>query len=662
MGVFGGDAPIHELKPLVEGVVYKIRSGTVEVVFSDHGTDPNEALFGHANSTANSAGPFHLALLSSDVTMTRYKHALSDLDKAIQETGSHRVVDLCFGALPKGGSSFGAVVQPGPPPAPREKTFGFSSSSSSSSSPLRPPPDSSTNNTIVDVHFRPDFHDEFRFDTTFRSLVTKRLNEPQKIAVRRALLSKDLHIIHGPPGTGKTTTCVAFILECILRDNRLLVCAPSNVAVDNLLERVAKEVKGAGTKLVRIGHPTRVDVNLHQHTLDARVASSDSAVLCRDIESELKELGGQLRRAQGAKPGQKAFLDGKMRYSLRGETQRLRKELKTRSTAAVNEILQNTQVVFSTCAGAGEVRKRFAKMNNIRAAEAGGLFDVALVDEAAQTLEVACWIPLLCGRRAVLAGDHHQLAATVKSREAMNRGLDKTLFGRMQNVFGDEIASLLSIQYRMNAVIMGWSSDRFYEGRLEAAESVRDWLVLEPGGAGAEVLRLEDIDGEVDGEVGEELVSGSGRRTRDRRAAEFLVPSFPLVFADTVGNNRCREAASDGASLSRYNPGEVELVIAYIRYLTRSCGISLKTTTVCVISPYNQQVDALRTALTENGWLEDVPVNTVDSFQGREADVVILSLVRSNENSEVGFLADYRRLNVAVTRAKKHCVVYAVTK
>ncbi|CAD7937348.1 unnamed protein product [Amoebophrya sp. A25] len=675
VGIFDNGNPMHELKPVAEGIVHKVRPKEVEVIFSkitEDGTFPEHQ------------GPYQIAGIASDITMSRYKYTLQDLERNFAAVGRHKIVDLCF---QPGIVHRDAATRREFDLEPKYVDFDVSAAGAVSSA------------TIKDAAF--DLSgavlEERQVGIHFRSPVTEKLNEPQQEAVRNALRSQDLHIIHGPPGTGKTTTCVAFILECVFRGQRLLVSAPSNVAVDNLLQRVAQHLPA--NQLVRIGHPVRVDIDLHKFTLDGRVAGTEQAALCRDIEREIREHLTAMRsggKTAGSKAGKVRSAAGNAagarneRYKRREEVSKLRKELKKRGADAVKSVLRSAQVVFCTCAGASEVRKRFSgssaspdavdgkeASSGAASARGGGespfgapLFDVALVDEAAQTLEVACWIPLLCGKRGVLAGDHNQLAATVKSHEATRRGLDRTLFGRMKEAFGDRVSSLLSIQYRMNETIMGWSSQEFYEGRLTAADDVRA-QVLFP-------LQLKDVEGT--------RVNGS-----ERDPPEHL-GNQPLLFVDTAGNERCREQepdlAGDGgknqgsaqASSSssggkrrtrnprleqhgpRCNPGEGKLLITYVRWLRALFAASPERIkpSICVITPYNQQVDHLRLAFATAGFSDKdaVPVNTVDSYQGREADVVLLSLVRSNVEAEVGFLSDFRRLNVAVTRARKHVCIF----
>jgi len=468
----------------------------------------------------------NLCMVASDVTMKRYRKALEDIGK--NETPLTRV---CFEKEP------------------------------------------------------PQFIPEGRLDTTFKSQVSDRLNAPQQEAVRRALRAKDLFIIHGPPGTGKTTTCVSFLLECAAREQRVLVCAPSNAAVDNLLIRVIE----AGYKnVVRLGHPARVNDVLLPFTLDARVQRTDQAELCKDVRQELSAHCAKLHNKK---------LGGKEKFAARKEIGALRKELREREKLAKDEVLQKSQIVMATCAGA---------------VNAKGDFDVVLIDECAQALEVACWIPLQKARKGVLAGDHQQLSATVKSTQAMREGLDVTLFQRMHEQYGDDVAHLLNIQYRMNDVIMGWSSEQFYGDKLESAASVKD----------------HTLNG---------------------------LP--PLLFLDTAGQDGyCEEETQQ--QVSKMNIGEARLLVHYAKMLRGGDP----TCEICVITPYNRQVDTIRTMFLEDAdheclGLHRIPVNSVDSFQGQESDAVLISLVRSNARQEIGFLSDSRRLNVAVTRARKHCVV-----
>eukprot|EP00929_Paragymnodinium_shiwhaense_P010582 TRINITY_DN11534_c0_g2_i7.p1 TRINITY_DN11534_c0_g2~~TRINITY_DN11534_c0_g2_i7.p1 ORF type:complete len:1008 (-),score=307.70 TRINITY_DN11534_c0_g2_i7:199-3222(-) len=565
--------PLNKAVPLVSGVVQRVRSASISLVFD--ADIPVEVLDGRH---------LQVAAVSSEVTLKRYKDVLDALKKGKTPGPSEDLVDVCFG---------------------NQKPHFYEAKS--------------------DLCGRAD-----AVDCEFRADQSRNLNDPQQAAVVKALRAKDMVVIHGPPGTGKTTTLVAYILEAVYRKQRLLVCAPSNVAVDNLLERVV----ACGFKsVVRLGHPARVQSEVHAYTMDNVVYSSDQAALCRDIKKEIDEA---LKRFTPSRGGAKAKAAAKTSPAQLNE---LRKDLRQRERRAVSEVLRKTQVVFATCAGAAALHREIKKGgDDIEFVE----FDVVVIDEAAQALEVACWIPMLLGRKAVLAGDHQQLAACVKSSEAQKQGLDRTLFARMVDEHGDYVAALLSIQYRMNSVIMGWSSRFFYDGRLEAAESVSTRL-----------LELNEVPaGNLIGE------------TVDAMRA-------PMLFVDTGGLPLYREDGADQASdkkaqagniavhQSRGNLGEARFVVHYAKQLIK-CGILPKDVTV--ITPYNRQVDMLRTEFAEDAdavklGLEKPRINTVDSFQGQEADAVLIPLVRSNDRGVVGFLSDYRRLNVAVTRARKHVMI-----
>ncbi|KAF4696088.1 hypothetical protein FOZ60_002317 [Perkinsus olseni] len=402
---------------------------------------------------------------------------------------------------------------------------------------------------------------------------------------------------------------------------------PSNVAVDNLLERVTSV--GGVSNVVRIGHPARVGEGLERYTLDAKLAQNEQQQLVGDIR---KEIDSCLKKGRKAK-------DRTSRRAMQGEVRELRKELRSRERRAVSEVIHQSSVVFATCAAAGG-RTLARAMTDGHAESPNRLFDVVVIDEAAQAIEAACWIPLLLGRKAVLAGDHKQLAATVLSEEAAQKGLQETLFGRLMammeeatNEEGREMPCvMLSTQYRMNETIMGWSNSQFYGGHLVAAESVKSRTLQQLTQQGIPTSRIEQLGAWVD----EDML---GR---------------PLIWIDTAGVDWMHED-NVGEEESRSNSAEVAIVAKYISFL-RAAGIGRDRT--AVISPYNRQVRLIRDALKDSlGEIDASFVSTVDSYQGQEQEVVVLSLVRSNDAGEVGFLKDYRRLNVAVTRAKRQLVI-----
>eukprot|EP00930_Biecheleria_cincta_P004590 TRINITY_DN105506_c0_g1_i1.p1 TRINITY_DN105506_c0_g1~~TRINITY_DN105506_c0_g1_i1.p1 ORF type:complete len:1124 (-),score=248.83 TRINITY_DN105506_c0_g1_i1:317-3688(-) len=575
VGIFDqGSHPLSKAVPIVSAVVVRVRQTSIDLAI-DGGEIPNEVLDGRQ---------LNMATVSSDVTLKRYREALNLLKTGVPNGPTSELVRVCFGD--------------GPGPRFREEKSELCS--------------------------RPD-----AVDCKFRAEQSNQLNDPQQAAVVKALRAADVAIVHGPPGTGKTTTLVAYILEAVYRKQRLLVTAPSNVAVDNLLERV---VDCGCRSVVRLGHPARVQSELHKFTMDNVLYDSDQASLCRDIKKEIDDILKKNRNKKGK--------DSSESKPARGELTELRKELRQRERRAVAEVLKQKQVIFATCAGAATLHREIRR-GGVDAASSLE-FDVVVIDEAAQALEVACWIPLLLGKKAVLAGDHQQLAATVKSSKAAQQGLDRTLFARLIERYGDEVAALLSIQYRMNEVIMGWSSRSFYDARLEAASSVA-----------SRTLQLTEVP----------AVNAVGDIVEAMKC--------PLLFVDTGGVTIYREDGQDQATSaskpghhpavhqSCSNPGESRFLVHYAKLLVK-CGLSVRDLTV--ITPYNGQVQQLRNDFSvdqecEKLGLDQPRINTVDSFQGQEADAVLISLVRSNERGIVGFLSDYRRLNVAVTRARKHVMI-----
>ncbi|CDF41103.1 unnamed protein product [Chondrus crispus] len=428
------------------------------------------------------------------------------------------------------------------------------------------------------------------------------LNKEQQRAVQCALDAKDLAVIHGPPGTGKTHTLVAYILAEVARGNRVLVSAPSNVAVDNIAERLPRSDRKI--KFVRAGHPARIMPSVIEHSLDALLARTDEAALARDIRKELEELQASVVKTKHR--GE--------RKSLRLQQRELRKDLRKRERLAVQRLLARVDVVLSTISGAG------ARVLDI--AEGLKPFDVVVVDEAAQALEAACWVPLLRAKKAVLAGDPYQLAGTVKCAEAEARGLKTSILDRVFST--PELQSavvMLRTQYRMNSVISTWSSGEFYSGNLVADSSVANHRVVEINGCNVEA----DDD--------ENLVN-------------------PFILIDTAGGDCEEDDLSKEISEDPSNKGEAAIVSQVVAQFVLN-GVPKKD--IAVISPYSGQVELLRRVLwPEHG--RSIEVATIDSFQGREKEVVCMSLVRSNERGDVGFLKDDRRLNVAITRARR-CIL-----
>jgi superfamily I DNA and/or RNA helicase len=417
------------------------------------------------------------------------------------------------------------------------------------------------------------------------------LNGPQQDAVRFALTARDFAIIHGPPGTGKTTTVVELIRQAVARGDKVLACAPSNMAVDNLLERLV----AAGERAVRLGHPARVLPTLREHTLDLLVEEHADVRLARKFSKEAFALFRQAGKWTRAKPEPGA------RQAQRQEARNLLADARRLEAQAVEHILDRATVLCATATGLD------AEILGQRR------FDLAVIDEAAQGTEPICWLPLLRCRRVVLAGDHCQLPPTVLSRDAVAGGFGVSLLERLVALHGAGVTRRLTVQYRMHEDIMRFSSAEFYDCELEAAPAVRGHRLCDLPGVRAEPLTEE-----------------------------------PLHFLDTAGAGHDEQREPGGESL--LNPDEARIVCRRVRALL-AAGVAPGD--VAVIAPYSAQVRLLREQLNVDG----LEVDSVDGFQGREKEAVVISLVRSNAAGEIGFLADVRRMNVALTRARRKLIV-----
>ena len=427
------------------------------------------------------------------------------------------------------------------------------------------------------------------------------LNATQKECVQFACSSNDFALIHGPPGTGKTTTVVACICECVADGEKVLACAPSNTAVDNLLERLVAE----GVRAVRLGHPARVTESLREHSLDGLAEHHENAPIVRDMRREAQDLFRKADRWTRGKPvrGEK--------QELRRDARRLLSDAKLLERQAVESILDRADVICATTTFNEEML-------------GDRWFQTAVVDEACQTTEPGCWVPVMRSDRLILAGDPFQLPPTVLSKEATAKGYSISMLERLMELYGDSTTRLLTRQYRMHEDIMRFSSDRFYDGKLVADEHVVGHLLCD----------LPGIDPSAETEK-------------------------PVEFFDSAGASWDEMIEPEG--LSKMNEREAEFVVFKVRQLIAQ-GINVDD--IAVIAPYAAQVRKLRALFrkvrTESGELAEISgieVDTVDGFQGREKEVVVISLVRSNGQCEIGFLKDYRRTNVALTRARRKLIV-----
>jgi superfamily I DNA and/or RNA helicase len=445
-----------------------------------------------------------------------------------------------------------------------------------------------------------NFREHKADDITYHSV----LNDSQLVAVHHVASAQDVAIIHGPPGTGKTTTLVQAIIETIRRERRVLVCAPSNTAVDLLTEKLAEH----SVNVIRLGNPSRVSDLLLKHTLDAAVMSHSSYSkmhAMRQTAQQHRETAKEYAHHIGIEERQH-------RQWLREEARMLRQDANDLERFMTEEVLESVQVITCTLVGASH--------RDIRQLD----FETVFIDEAAQALEPGCWIPIAMGQRVVLAGDHHQLPPTVKSEKAAREGLRKTLFEKCIER-QPETACMLNTQYRMHALIMGFSSEKFYGGQLVPHQSVQQ--------AGLEAYDLR------------------------------FAPDQPVEFIDTAGCGFLEIAIPESRSTA--NPDEAHFLLERLAQLLSPFDTDEDSKhqnaplTIGVIAPYRAQINYLRDAIEENAVLNDLlqrrklSVGTVDSFQGQERDIIAISLTRSNPSGEIGFLSDIRRMNVGMTRARR---------
>jgi superfamily I DNA and/or RNA helicase len=423
------------------------------------------------------------------------------------------------------------------------------------------------------------------------------LNDSQLEALKMVLDSNDVAFIHGPPGTGKTTTLVQTISQVVKAERQVLVCAPSNAAVDLLVDKLSE----MGMSVLRIGHPARVTEQSLSKTLDARIAAHANYQELRALRKRME----QIKSTAFKYKRQYGYHEKEQRRLLLQEAKVLKSDADMLEFYITNDLLENTQAICCTLVGSSHPVLR------------GKKFRTAFIDEAAQALEPASWIPILRSQRVIFAGDHQQLPPTIKSGEAAKLGLSRTLFekGIERN---PHVSSMLQVQYRMHEDIMKFSSRYFYDNKLVAHESVK-----------ATLLRSDQP---------------------------------PIDFIDTAGCGY--NEAQDMETLSRFNEEEARLLISRVERLVEEIGAEqwiADNLTLGIITPYRAQVDYLHKLADASAILEPlgrlITINTVDAFQGQERDVIAISFVRSNDQSEVGFLGDIRRTNVAMTRARKKLIM-----
>jgi superfamily I DNA and/or RNA helicase len=425
---------------------------------------------------------------------------------------------------------------------------------------------------------------------------SNQLNAKQAEAVQKILSAQDLMVVHGPPGTGKTTTLVQAVLALIESgEKRILVTAPSNTAVDLLSEKIAE----AGVNVVRIGNPARVSDKLMSLTLDARIqthASNKEIKMLKKRASEFKEMAHKYKRNFGK-------AEREQRKALFHEAYAILKETDKIEQFITEDILEKAEVITATLVGCNHYTIRHLS------------FDTIVLDEAGQALEPGCWIPILKGRKLILAGDPLQLPPTIKSEEAARKGLSTTLLEKCMRLH-PEAVTMLEMQYRMNASIMGFASKEFYQNKLQAPETIAHRLVF------------------------------SGDK--------------PLVFLDTAGCGM--EEVIENKNI--YNPEEGALLFRHLLRWIEEMPENLRENafpSIAIISPYREQLSVLKEQFMGIPELQVyksfISINTIDSFQGQERDVVYLSMTRSNTEGGIGFLSDTRRMNVAMTRARKKLVV-----
>ena len=443
------------------------------------------------------------------------------------------------------------------------------------------------------------------------------LNPTQERAVNEVLWAKDVAIVHGPPGTGKTTTLVEAINETLMRESQVLVCAQSNMAVDWISEKLVDR----GINVLRIGNPTRVNDKMLGFTYERRFESHADYPQLWAIRKAIREL------RKNRKKGSENYHQKMDRLKSRAA------EIELRINA---ELFGEARVIACTLVGSAH--------HLLEGMKFGTLF----IDEAAQALEAACWIPMKRASRVILAGDHCQLPPTVKSIAALRAGLGKTLMERIAEN-KPEVVTLLKIQYRMNDEIMRFSSDWFYGGKVESAPQIKYRSVLDYDHP------ITWID--TSNEENQITIEGED-------APEDSASTSSSVSAANQNSDLNFKEQFVGESFGRINKAEAELTLLTLAEYFTKIGkqrVLSESIDVGIISPYRAQVQYLKKLIKKYEFFKPyrrlISVNTVDGFQGQERDVILISLVRSNDEGQIGFLKDLRRMNVAITRARMKLII-----
>ena len=457
------------------------------------------------------------------------------------------------------------------------------------------------NNRVAELREIIEGNEVPTFEKIDDTVIIPQLNFSQNRAVRHILSANDVAVVHGPPGTGKTTTIVQAIRLVLQTEKQILVCAPTNTAVDLITEKLIEQ----GVNVLRVGHPARVSEGLLKTTIDGQVQEHENYKDIKNLRRNAEEyfrMAGKFKRSFGKE-------DAKQRTLYYTEAKNCIKESRLLEDYIVNSLFDNAQVIC--CTPVTSTNRALAKKQ----------FHTLFFDEASQALEAISWIPLLKCRRVIFSGDHFQLPPVVKSIKAKQEGLDNTMLDRLTKY--ENVSTLLTRQYRMHQHIMQFSNAYFYNNELEADATVKDTL-----------LSLnEDIE----------------------------VLNIPIELVDTAGCSF--DELQNPETLSMSNKGEADLLFKHLEILLQQYQLSeeQQKISVGIISPYKEQIELLKEKLIEFDYsvypVKELAVKTIDGFQGEERDVIYISLVRSNSNSEIGFLSDIRRMNVALTRAKKKLVV-----